>query len=141
MAELKTKPTPKSVSKFLDAVVDAQRREDCYAILKIMKDVTKKEPVMWGDAIIGFGSYHYKYVSGHEGDMCIVGFSPRKQNITLYVMPCQENFEELRDQLGKIKHGKSCIYIKSINDINLTILKKLIRESIKYIKKNYAINN
>ena len=138
MAENKTKPTKKSVKKFLDAVEDKQRREDCYTVFKIMQDITKAEPVMWGDSIVGFGSYHYKYATGREGDMCLTGFSPRKQNLTLYVMPCMEKREEFLSQLGKIKHGKSCIYVKKLDDIDLKVLKKMIRDSIKAVKELYG---
>ena len=99
-----------------------------------MKKITKEEPVMWGPSIIGFGSYHYKYESGREGDMCITGFSPRKQSLTLYIMPGFERYHDLMNKLGKYKTGKSCLYINKIEDVDLKVLKELISESVKFMK-------
>src|SRR5687768_4959518 len=111
MAEQKTKPTEQSVESFLDKVPDEKVRDDCFALVKLMKKVTGSAPKMWGPTIVGFGKYHYKYESGHEGDACLTGFSPRKQNITLYVMPGATQHADLLKKLGKHKAGKGCLYI------------------------------
>src|SRR5687768_14591769 len=108
MAEQKTKPTELSVEHFLDKVADEKVRDDCYTLIKLMSKATGSPPKMWGPSIIGFGSYHYKYDSGHEGDACLTGFSPRKQNITLYVMPGFNQHADLLNNLGKYKAGKGC---------------------------------
>ncbi len=137
MAELKTKETKASVEKFLNTVSDKKKREDCFKILEMMKQVTKEEPKMWGSSIVGFGNYHYKYESGHEGDTCITGFSPRKQNLTLYIMPGFERYEELMKKLGKYKTGVSCLYIKKLEDVDEKVLKELMVSSFKYMKAKY----
>jgi hypothetical protein len=137
MTELKTKPTKKSVHEFLKKVENPIKREDSFKILEIMKAITQEEPVMWGDSIVGFGSYRYKYASGREGDWPIVGFSPRKQNLALYIMSGFENYEEILKKLGKFKTGKSCLYINKLKDVDMESLKELISESIKYMKKQY----
>ncbi len=137
MTELKTKPTKKSVEQFLKKIEHLTKREDSIKILELMKEVTKEKPVMWGDSIVGFGSYHYKYASGHEGDWPIVGFSPRKQNLTIYIMAGFDDYEEILKNLGKFKTGKSCLYINKLKDIDTQSLKKLISESVKYMKKQY----
>ena len=137
MTELKTKPTKKSVEQFLKKIEHLTKREDSIKILELMKEVTKEKPVMWGDSIVGFGSYHYKYASGHEGDWPIVGFSPRKQNLTIYIMPGFDDYEEILKNLGKFKTGKSCLYINKLKDVDTQSLKKLISESVKYMKKQY----
>jgi hypothetical protein len=132
MAEAKTKPTKLSVDKFIKSQPDAQVREDCAVISKLMSEATGEEPKMWGPSIVGFGSYHYKYASGREGDMPIVGFSPRKQNLTLYVL--WYGFEEQADllkKLGKHTTGKWCLYIKRLSDVDLPTLKKIIKVSVK----------
>ena len=132
MAEAKTKPTKESVTKFLNKIPDAARREDCFAIANIMEEITGEKPQMWGPSIIGFGSYHYKYASGHEGDWPLIAFSPRKQDLTLYLsMNGYDKYGALMDQLGKHKTGKSCLYIKRLSDIHLPTLKKLIKASVK----------
>ena len=137
MAEQKTKPTGQSVTNFLDAIENEQLRDDCYTLVKLMGKVTGSEPKMWGSAIIGFGKYHYKYESGHEGDSCLTGFSPRKQNISLYVMfGIMDNTDLLKD-LGKHKAGKGCLYIKKHDDINLAVLEKLIKRSVDALRKKY----
>jgi len=135
MAELKTKLNKASVEKFLNEVKDEKRREDCIKILDVMKKITKEEPKMWGTSIVGFGSYHYKYESGREGDMCITGFSPRKQSLTIYIMPGLEKFDPLMKKLGKYKTGKSCFYINKVEDVDMKVLKELITESVKYMKQ------
>lgn len=138
MAEPKTKENEYSVTKFLKAVADEKKRNDCFTLLEIMKQVTKSEPKMWGTSIVGFGSYHYKYDSGHEGDSCLTGFSPRKQNITIYLMTGSKDSQELLQKLGKHKASKgACIYIKKLEDIDTNLLKKLIKMSVDYLKKKY----
>jgi hypothetical protein len=138
MAEQKTKPTEQSVESFLDKVPDEQVRDDCFALVKLMKKVTGFPPKMWGAAIVGFGKYHYKYESGHEGDICLAGFSPRKQNITLYVMPgFAGESSDLLKKLGKHKAGKGCLYIKRLEDVDTGVLEKLVKQSVDYLKKTY----
>lgn len=137
MAEQKTKQTDESVSAFIDNSEPASRRDDCYALINLMEKASGYPAKMWGTSIIGFGFYHYKYASGHEGDAPLVGFSPRKQAISLYVVPCREGFEELLAQLGKYKMAKACIYVNKLTDINTAILEKLIKRSIKYLKEWY----
>jgi hypothetical protein len=138
MAEAKTKPTEQSVEGFLEQLADEQVRDDCFAIVKLMKKVTGEKPKMWGPSIVGFGKYHYRYESGHEGDSCLAGFSPRKQNITLYVLPDAVGHAALMKKLGKHKAGKGCIYIKKLDDIDTGVLEKLIAQSVDTIKKKYA---
>jgi hypothetical protein len=133
VAELKTRPNDQSVSDFLDAVEDEKKRQDSFTILELMKDVTGADPVMWGDSIIGFGSYHYKYASGREADWMLTGFSPRKQSLTLYIMSGFDQYEQLLDELGKYKTGKSCLYIKKIEDVDLNILRELIKQSVEHV--------
>lgn len=135
MAELKTKPTKASVEKFLNRVTDEARREDCFKIAKMMEEITGEKPQMWGTSIVGFGSYHYKYPSGQEGDWPITGFSPRKQDLTLYIMPGFAEQGDLMTQLGKHRTGKSCLYIKRLSDVHVPTLKKLIRGSVKQMRK------
>ena len=131
MAELKTKETAESVSAFLDKIADKTRREDCLAVVDIMRDVTKEEPKMWGSSIVGFGRYHYKYESGREGEFMITGFSPRKGDLTLYIMPGFEPFPDLMKRLGKYKTGKSCLYIKKLADVDVGVLRELVTKSVK----------
>jgi hypothetical protein len=137
MAALKTVQTDESVVKFLNLVEDETKRKDCFTIVEMMKHATKSEPKMWGTSIIGFGSYHYKYESGHEGDSCLIGFSPRKQNITLYLMGMFKD-EDLLQKLGKYKTGKGCHYINNLSDIDIKVLKHLIKNSIDFIKDKLA---
>ncbi len=133
MAELKTRPTNASVTDFLNTVADERKRHDSYMIVEIMQEITQAKPVMWGDSIIGFGSYHYKYASGQEGDWPVVGFSPRKQNLTLYLTYGVDAYDELLSKLGKHKLGKSCLYIKKLDDLDMPTLKELIRLSVERI--------
>lgn len=134
MAEAKTKPTKASVTQFLNKIPDAARREDCFAIAKMMEEITGSKPQMWGPSIVGFGTYHYKYASGHEGDWPLTGFSPRKQDLTLYLMIGFDKYDELMSQLGKHKKSKACLYIKRLSDIHVPTLKKLIKVSLKDLK-------
>ena len=129
MAQLKTAPTKKSVSAFL-AGVEAERRKDCDTVLAIMKGATKAEPQMWGSSIVGFGSYHYKYESGREGDWFLTGFSPRKQDLTLYICSGFHGHPDLMERLGKYKMGKSCLYIKRLADVDVDVLEQLIKRSL-----------
>ena len=133
--ELKTKLNDASVEDFINAVEDETIRADCFEIAKLMKQVTKAEPKMWGSSIVGFGSYHYKGASGREGDWMLVGFSPRKQNLTLYIMAGFDDYPELLKKLGKFSTGKSCLYIKKLADVDKKVLKELVSESIQYMKK------
>ena len=131
MAEMKTKPTNESVEKFLNKVSDEERRADCFAVAKIMEEITGEKPKMWGPSIVGFGSYHYKYASGREGDWPITGFSPRKKDLTLYLMMGYEKHSDLMEKLGKHSGRKSCLYINRLSDIHIPTLKKLIKASVK----------
>ena len=136
MAELKTKPTNKSVNAFINSV-DAKRQADCRLILKLMRTITGKKPRMWGTSIIGFGAYHYKYKSGREGDWFVTGFSPRKQNLTIYIMPGFSNYADLLAKLGKYKTSVSCLYVKKLEDVDINVLKKLITKSVQEMAKLY----
>ena len=136
-AKQKTTETAASVSNFVKAIPDAQRQKDAQAIVKIMKEQSGFEPKMWGPAIIGFGSYHYKYESGHEGDAPLVGFSPRKAEFAIYLTSQFDNREELLKQFGKHKTAKACIYFKKLEDINVEVFKKMITNSIKFYKAKY----
>ena len=134
MAELKTKKTTARVEKFLNGVADEQRRKDCFKVLEIMKAVTRSEPAMWGSSIVGFGHRLYKYPSGRELDWFLVGFAPRKQDLTLYIMPGLERYPSLAKKLGKHKTGKSCLYLKTLADVDVAALKQLIKQSVADIK-------
>ena len=136
--ELKTKKNTASVSKFIKSIENEQRRKDTQAVVKIMEQITKSKPTMWGDAIIGFGKHSYKYASGHTGDWFLVGLSPRKQNLVLYIMSGFKRYDDLMAQLGKHKTGKSCLYINKLEQIDTKVLKTLIRESVKHLKKKQA---
>lgn len=136
--EPKTKKIEASVDDFLNAVPSEQIRADCFEIVKIMRQATQSEPKMWGTNIVGFGSYHYKYASGREGDWMLTGFSPRKQNLTLYIMAGFDRYDELLKKLGKFSTGKSCLYIKRLADVDKKVLKKLVSESVKVMRKANA---
>jgi len=133
-AELKTKVNDASVTDFLNNVEDEQKRKDCLEVARMMEQVTKQQPKMWGTSIVGFGSYHYKGASGREGDWMLIGFSPRKQNITLYIMSGFERYPGLMKKLGKHSTGKSCLYIKRLSDVDVDVLKELMTESLKMMK-------
>lgn len=137
VAELKTRQTESSVRGYLDAIEDDQRRRDCEVLVALMRRVTRKEPRMWGTSIVGFGSYHYKYASGHEGDMCLVGFSSRKGDISVYITGSFDGREELLSQLGKHKTAKACLYVKRTSDIDLRILEKLVARSVAEVKRRH----
>lgn len=134
MAEPKTKATDASVDSFLNAVANPQQREDAFRILEIMKEVTGQPPRMWGPTIVGFGEYHYVYASGHKGDTCLTGFSPRKGALTIYFMAgLEERFAAQIKKLGKVKTSKGCLYIKKLADIDLTVLREMIRANVAYL--------
>lgn len=134
-AELKTKVNAASVEGFLNSVEDEQKRSDCFEILKIMQQVTKEKPKMWGASIVGFGTYHYKGASGREGDWMLTGFSPRKQNLTLYLMGGFDMHKDLLKKLGKYKTSVGCLYIKKLDDIDKKVLKALVTQTVKTMKK------
>lgn len=135
MADLKTQPTTASVDDFLNAIADQGRRRDCLTVARIMKNVTGAEPQMWGPSIVGFGSYHYKYDSGREGDWFLTGFAPRKQALTLYIMAGFSRYAALMKKLGKHKKGKSCLYVQKLADLDLAILRELIEQSVEHLRK------
>lgn len=128
MAEVKTKPTEVSVDEFLDAVKHPVRRADGEAVREMMERVTGEPAVMWGPSIVGYGAYHYRYASGHEGDMCRVGFSPRSANLVLYVGGFPE-YEEMLEKLGKHKTSKACLYINKLADVDQAVLEEIVRRS------------
>ena len=136
MAENKTRKTGASVSDFLASVENKRRREDGNTILEMMKQITGMEPEMWGPTIIGFGDYHYKYDSGREGDMFLTGFSPRKQNLSLYVMDGFEGRDDLLARLGKHRTGVSCLYINKLADVDVDVLHELIQRSFEHSRTN-----
>lgn len=133
MAKIKTTRNEASVEAFLEGVANDKKRLDSFEILNLMREVTGLEPAMWGDSIVGFGSYRYKYASGHEGEWPLVGFSPRKQNLTLYIMPGFDHYDDLLQELGKFKIGKSCLYINKLEDVNREPLEELVRQSVQHM--------
>jgi hypothetical protein len=138
MAENKTKPTDARVDDYLAAIEDEARRSDCAAMVKMMSKITKQPPKMWGDSIVGFGSYHYKYESGREGDACLTGFSSRKGDISVYLLASGEEQEQLLVKLGKHKMGKSCLYIRHLSDVDAGILARLVAGSVVEVKRRYG---
>ncbi len=135
MAELKTKQTDASVDKFLASIKDEGRRKDCLALVRRMTRATKSEPKMWGKSIVGFGTYHYVYASGREGDWMMMGFSPRKQNLTLYILPGLDAFAPLLKKLGPHSRGGACLYIKRLEDLDLKVLETILAEAVAALKK------
>jgi hypothetical protein len=138
MADNKTTPNDQIVEQFLNGIEDERKRKDSFAILELMKQVTGLEPKMWGSSIVGFGSYHYKYASGREGDAILAGFSPRKQNLTIYNMSGFEHVDDLLSKLGKHTTGKGCLYVKRLDDVDLPTLKRLMEESFKHAKDTHS---
>ncbi len=138
MAELKTRPRAASVQAFIEGVADESRRKDCEAVLEIMRRVSGSEPQMWGASIVGFGSYHYTYASGREGDWFLTGFSPRKRDLTLYIMPGFEGHEDLLARLGPHKTGKSCLYVKRLADLDVGVLEALVVASVAQMRVAHA---
>lgn len=139
MAELKTKKNNTSVTDFINTVEKEDKKNDCLELLKIFEQITKEIPTMWGSSIIGFGNYRYKYESGREGNWFLTGFSPRKQNIVIYIIAGFTEYEILMKDLGKFKTGSSCLYINKLTDIDLKILKLLIKNSVEFMKNKYPL--
>ncbi|MCX8476918.1 MAG: DUF1801 domain-containing protein [Sphingomonas sp.] len=137
MAETKTKPTQVKVADFIDAAPDAVRREDAKTLVALMSRVTGEEPVMWGPSIIGFGSYHYRYESGHEGDACRLGFSPRKAELVLYVLTGSPEQEAPLARLGKHRTGKACLYVKKLADVDMAALEEIVRGALAWMDARY----
>ncbi len=138
-AENKTKPTEVTPAEFIASVEPDRKREEAQTLDQLFQKVTGWKPVMWGPSIIGYGSYHYKYESGREGDMCATGFSPRKANHSLYIMPGYANFEEVLSRLGKHSMGKSCLYIKKLDDVDLDVVAELIEAGLKDLGETYPV--
>jgi len=138
VSDPKTRPTDDSVEAFLNSVEDDKKREDAFALLRLMKEVTGEEPTMWGDSIVGFGSYHYRYASGREGDWFLTGFSPRKRNLTLYIMAGFDEYDDLLEGLGKYKTGKSCLYLNRLEDVDVQVLRELVRRSAEHVADTNA---
>lgn len=137
MAEIKTRKTAASVADFIAAVPNATRRADAQAVVKLMQKVTGKKPKLWGPTIIGFDEYHYRYASGHEGDMCMLGFSPRGSALVLYVL-CGGDVDALLPQLGKHKRGKGCLYINRLADVDMKVLEELVRKAYAWMQKTHG---
>lgn len=137
MAEAKLKPNDQSVAGLLDKIPDEARRTECYELVGLMKRVTNTDPRIWGNGLIGFGNYHYKYASGHEGDCFIAGFAPRKTALTLYITAGVERFPKLLAKLGKHKAGKGCLYIKKLDDVNIEVLEDLLSKSVEWTRTTY----
>ena len=135
MAENKTKRNDGDVIAYLESVQNKRRREDSFVVLKMMEEVTGEPAEMWGTSIVGFGSYHYRYDSGREGDFMISGFAPRKQALTLYIMGGHERYQELFAKLGKYRTGKSCLYINKLADVDLAVLREIITESVAHMRR------
>ncbi len=138
MADAKTKPTGEDVQAFLGTMTDETRRADCFRVLEMMKELSGQEPALWASSMVGFGTYHYRYESGREGESFVVGFSPRKQALTLYLMGDYPEREELISQLGKIKTGKGCLYINRLDQVNLPVLRQMISASLQYMREKYG---
>lgn len=138
MAETKTKPTKVSVTAYINAIEDPERRKDCKTLVTMMTKVTTAKPKMWGPSIIGFGSYHYKYDSGHEGDSCVVGFASRAAAISVYIMGDFPERSTLLGKLGKHKMAKACLYIRRLADVDLAVLEKLVAGSVKAMTTRYG---
>lgn len=137
MAELKTQPNEQSVLDFLESNTEGQRRADCLEVMRLMEEITGCKGVMWGPSIVGFGSYHYKYESGREADWLLTGFSPRKANLTVYIMDGFERHADLMERLGTYKTGKSCLYLKKLADVDTGVLNTLIERSVRRMKEMY----
>lgn len=137
MAELKTKPTAASVDTYVDAITDPARRADCLALIALMRRATGCEPRIWGGSIVGFGSYHYRYASGHEGDACLIGFASRKPDLTLYITPGFQRYQQLLARLGRHRVAKSCLYLKRLADVDLQALGELIELSVQEVRDRH----
>ena len=137
MAQNKTQPTQKSVQEFIDQVDDEQKRADSQELLSMMSKATGEEATLWGPSLIGFGRYRYKYASGREGEFFLTGFSPRKQAMSVYIMPGFDFATDLMERLGKYKTGKSCLYIKKLDDVDRDVLTQLVEKSVSYMRDKY----
>ena len=137
MTKNKTVPNDLSVGEFLDNIEKPEKKADAYRLLEMMETITGENPVMWGPSIVGFGSYHYKYDSGREGDMLLTGFSPRAQNFSLYIGASSERNKPFLERLGKHTIGKSCLYIKKLSDVDIEVLRELIESSYEHYKNKY----
>ncbi len=137
MQNQKTLPGDQSVLEFLHSVENEQRRNDSLTLLNIMQEVTGEDPKLWGGSMIGFGTYNYTYESGHSGISFISGFAPRKQQLVVYIMSGFEKYDLLMEKLGKYKTGKSCLYLKTLSDVDEEVLRELIAESVAYMKKRW----
>lgn len=133
----KTQPTSTSIAEFIESLDDERRQIECNQLVELMREESGQEPVLWGPAIIGFGQYHYRYESGREGDFMRVGFSPRKQNLSIYIIPGFKPYQAVLERLGKHKLGKSCLYIKRLEDVDISALKELVRQSLADMKERY----
>lgn len=138
MSQRKTMENSADVNAFLDAVENPRRRSDARQLLALMRKVTGAPPKMWGPSIVGFGKYHYRYASGREGESLRVGFSPRKQNLVIYIMPGFSDYGEILEQLGKFRTGRSCLYVNKLDDVDLVLLEQLVRESFREMKRRYG---
>lgn len=137
MADAKTKQNDFSVDAYIEAILDEARRQDCRELITLMSGVTKCEPKMWGTGIVGFGTYHYKYASGHEGDACLTGFASRKGDISIYLMCGFDGQEALFATLGKHKMAKACLYVRRLSDVDLNVLEQLVARSVTEVKRRY----
>ena len=135
----KTVPNDMSVSKYLDEIKDDNKREQSYELLDLMKAITGKEPVMWGDSIVGFGKYHYKYASGREGEWFLTAFAPRKGKFSIYINAGFDNYGDILDDLGKHSNGKACLYVKDLEDVKKDKLRELVEKSVEDTKKRYNV--
>lgn len=140
MAENKTKPTNTDVLEFINQLEDERKRQDSLAVLELMREVTGEEATMWGSSIIGFGTYRYRYESGREGDTVVTGFSPRKQNLTLYITDGFDQYDALLGKLGKHTTGKSCLYIKRLADVDQQVLRELVQQSVAYVRQTHNLS-
>lgn len=141
MTQNKTQQTDASVDRFIQAVEPEQKRRDSEAVVAMMEAATGARAKMWGTSIVGFGSYRYRYESGREGDWMLCGFSPRKQNLVVYIMPGFSNYDALLERLGKHKTGKSCLYINKLTDIDFDVLEQLVTESVNDMRSRYETSN
>ena len=137
MSDLKTRPTGASVTAFVIGVADVARRHDCREVMRMMREATGKRPRMWGSHIVGFGAYHYRYASGREGDWFITGLSPRKRDLTLYVMPDLDGHEDLLAALGRHRRGACCLYLKRLDDIDRDVLRELLAHAVARVRAIY----
>lgn len=137
-SDLKTRKSKRSVTAFVNSIKDPVRRKECRTVLSIMRKATASRPAMWGPTIVGFGTYHYKYASGREGDWFLAGFSPRKSNLTLYIMAGLRHYRPLLKKLGRHSIGSSCLYLRSLEDADLKVLERLIRQSVRDIRARHG---